>query len=385
MTTEQMLEVRTQLLSAVRDFVKREAIPQAAEHDENDTYPTELFDQMAQMGLFGITVPEKYGGLGVDVLTFSMVFEELAKGWMSLTGPIGSHSMLTFALAKFGSEDQKQRWLPDLASGAKRGGLALTEPGGGTDVAGMQTRAVRDGEEYVINGTKQFITNGRNGDVFLLLAKTDMNTDPPHKGITGFIAEKGPGFTAGKDFNKLGYRGVDTSELIFDDYRISTDEVLGEEEGQGFYQAMDALETGRINVASRAVGVADAAFEAAIKYAQQRETFGRPISSRQSIQNILADMATKIHAARLMTRDAAERKQNGERVDEQAGMAKLYASEICAEVTLDAMRIHGGAGFMKDSPIERYYRDAPLMIIGEGTNEIQRLIIAKNLLKRYEI
>jgi alkylation response protein AidB-like acyl-CoA dehydrogenase len=385
MTTPQILEVRTQLLSAVRDFVKRDAIPQAAEHDENDTYPSELFDQMAEMGLFGMTVPEKYGGLGVDVLTFSMVFEELAKGWMSLTGPIGSHSMLTFALAKYGSEDQKQRWLPDLASGKKRGGLALTEPGGGTDVAGMQTRAVRNGEEYVINGTKQFITNGRNGDVFLLLAKTDMNTDPPHKGITGFIAEKGPGFTAGKDFNKLGYRGVDTSELIFDDYRISTNEVLGEEEGQGFYQAMDALETGRINVASRAVGVADAAFEAAIKYAQQRETFGRPISSRQSIQNILADMATKIHAARLMTRDAAERKQRGERVDEQAGMAKLYASEICAEVTLDAMRIHGGAGFMKDSPIERYYRDAPLMIIGEGTNEIQRLIIAKNLLKRYEI
>jgi len=385
MTTEQMLEVRTQLLSAVRDFVKRDAIPQAAEHDENDTYPTELFDQMAEMGLFGMTVPEKYGGLGVDVLTFSMVFEELAKGWMSLTGPIGSHSMLTFALAKYGSDAQKQRWLPDLASGKKRGGLALTEPVGGTDVAGMQTRAVRDGEEYVINGTKQFITNGRNGDVFLLLAKTDMNTDPPHKGITGFIAEKGPGFTAGKDFKKLGYRGVDTSELIFDDYRISTNEVLGNEEGQGFYQAMDALETGRINVAARAVGVADAAFEAAIKYAQQRETFGRPISSRQSIQNILADMATKIHAARLMTRDAAERKQNGERVDEQAGMAKLYASEICAEVTLDAMRIHGGAGFMKDSPIERYYRDAPLMIIGEGTNEIQRLIIAKNLLKRYEI
>ena len=385
MTTPQILEVRTQLLSAVRDFVKRDAIPQAAEHDENDTYPSELFDQMAEMGLFGMTVPEKYGGLGVDVLTFSMVFEELAKGWMSLTGPIGSHSMLTFALAKYGSEDQKQRWLPDLASGKKRGGLALTEPGGGTDVAGMQTRAVRNGEEYVINGTKQFITNGRNGDVFLLLAKTDMNTDPPHKGITGFIAERGPGFTAGKDFNKLGYRGVDTSELIYDDYRISTNEVLGEEEGQGFYQAMDALETGRINVASRAVGVADAAFEAAIKYAQQRETFGRPISSRQSIQNILADMATKIHAARLMTRDAAERKQRGERVDEQAGMAKLYASEICAEVTLDAMRIHGGAGFMKDSPIERYYRDAPLMIIGEGTNEIQRLIIAKNLLKRYEI
>jgi alkylation response protein AidB-like acyl-CoA dehydrogenase len=384
MTSEQNLELRSQLLSAVRDFVKREAAPQAAEHDENDTYPADLVDQMAEMGLFGMTVPEAYGGLGVDVLTFAMVFEEISKVWMSLTGPIGSHSMLTFAINKHGSEDQKQRWLPDLATGKKRGGLALTEPGGGTDVAAMQTQAVRDGEEYVVNGSKQFITNGRNGDVFLLLAKTDMNTTPAYRGITGFIAEKGTGFTAGKDFNKLGYRGVDTSELVFDDYRISTDEVLGEE-GQGFYQAMDALETGRINVASRAVGVAQGAFEAAINYAQTRETFGRPISSRQTIQNMLADMATKIHAARLMTHHAAEKKQKGDRVDEEAGMAKLYASEICAEVTMDAMRIHGGVGYIKDLPIERYYRDAPLMIIGEGTNEIQRLVIAKNLLKRYEV
>ncbi|MDP6056998.1 MAG: acyl-CoA dehydrogenase family protein [Dehalococcoidia bacterium] len=384
MTTEQMLELRTQLLSAVRDFVRREAAPQAAEHDENDSYPAKLVDQMAEMGLFGMTVPEEYGGLGVDVLTFAMVFEEISKVWMSLTGPIGSHSMLTFAINKHGSEEQKQRWLPDLATGKKRAGLALTEPGGGTDVANMRTHAVRVGEEYVINGSKQFITNGRNGDVFLLLAKTDIDADPAYRGITGFIAEKGPGFTAGKDFNKLGYRGVDTSELIFDDYRISTAEVLGEE-GKGFYQAMDALETGRINVGSRAVGVAQGAFEAAIAYAQSRETFGRPIASRQTIQNMLADMGTKIHAARLMVRDAAEKKQNGDRVDEEAGMAKLYASEICAEVTMDAMRIHGGVGYVKDLPLERYYRDAPLMIIGEGTNEIQRLVIAKNLLKRYKI
>lgn len=384
MTTDQMLEIRTQLLSAVRDFMSREAASQAAEHDENDTYPSDLVDQMAEMGLFGMTVPEEYGGLGLDVVTFAMVFEEISKTWMSLTGPIGSHSMLTFAINKHGTEEQKNHWLPDLAAGKKRGGLALTEPGGGTDVAAMKTRAVKDGEEYVINGNKQFITNGRNGDVFLLLAKTDMDTDPPHRGITSFIAEKGPGFTAGKDFNKLGYRGVDTSELVFQDYRISEHEVL-QGEGNGFYHAMDSLETGRINVASRAVGVAQGAFEAAIKYAQQRETFGRPIASRQTILNMLADMATKIHAARLMTRDAAEKKQRGERVDEEAGMAKLYASEICAEVTMDAMRIHGGVGYIKDLPIERYYRDAPLMIIGEGTNEIQRIVIAKNLLKRYEI
>ncbi|MQG87528.1 MAG: acyl-CoA dehydrogenase [SAR202 cluster bacterium] len=385
MTTKQQLEIRSQLLSVVRDFVKQDVIPQAAEHDEQDSYPSELADQMADLGLFGMTVPEEYGGLGVDVTTFAMVFEELSKGWMSITGPIGSHSMLTWGITKYGTKDQKERWLPDLATGKKRGGLALTEPGGGTDVSGMQTYAQKDGEEYVINGSKQFITNGKNGDVFMLLAKTDMNTDPPHKGITGFIAEKGTGFTAGKDFNKVGYRGVDTSELLFKDYRISSDDLLGKQEGNGFYQVMDSLETGRINVAARAIGVAQAAFEAAIKYSQQRETFGRPISSRQSIQNMLADMATKIHAARLMTMDAAERKDQGDRVDQEAGMAKLYASEICSEVTLDAMRIHGGAGYMKDLPVERYYRDAPLMIIGEGTNEIQRLVIAKNLLKRYEI
>ena len=385
MTTKQQLEIRSQLLSVVRDFVKQDVIPQAAEHDEQDSYPSELADQMADLGLFGMTVPEEYGGLGVDVTTFAMVFEELSKGWMSITGPIGSHSMLTWGITKYGTKDQKERWLPDLATGKKRGGLALTEPGGGTDVSGMQTYAQKDGKEYVINGSKQFITNGKNGDVFMLLAKTDMNTDPPHKGITGFIAEKGTGFTAGKDFNKVGYRGVDTSELLFKDYRISSDDLLGKQEGNGFYQVMDSLETGRINVAARAIGVAQAAFEAAIKYSQQRETFGRPISSRQSIQNMLADMATKIHAARLMTMDAAERKDQGDRVDQEAGMAKLYASEICSEVTLDAMRIHGGAGYMKDLPVERYYRDAPLMIIGEGTNEIQRLVIAKNLLKRYEI
>ena len=387
MPFDQQLEVRSQLLSVVRDFVKRDAIPQASEHDENDTYPSELIDKMADMGLFGMTVPEEYGGLGVDVTTFAMVFEELSRGWMALTGPIGSHSMLTWSITKHGTKEQKQRWLPDLASGKKRGGLALTEPGGGTDVAGIQTRAdkSKNNKEYVINGTKQFITNGRNGDVFLLLAKTDMNANPQHKGITGFIAEKGPGFTPGKDFNKLGYRGVDTTELIFDNYRIDAENVLGSQVGNGFYQVMDSLETGRINVAARAIGVAQAAFEAAIKYAQHRETFGRPISTRQSIQNMLADMGTKIHAGRLITLDAAAKKDQGERVDKEAGMAKLYASEICAEVTLDAMRIHGGAGYVKDSPIERYYRDAPLMIIGEGTNEIQRLIIAKNLLKTYEV
>ena len=385
MTNDQLAEIRNQVLATVREFVKREVVPQAAEHDEQDTYPAVLVDQMAEMGLFGITIPEEYGGLGLDHTTYAMVFEELAKGWLAITGPIGTHSILSYAIEKYGSNEQKKRWLPDLATGKKRGGLALTEPGGGSDVAALQTRAVRDGDGYVVNGNKLFITNGEHGDVFFLLAKTDVQAEPQHRGITGFIAEKGPGFTSGKHLNKLGYRGVDTAELVFEDYRVPAGNVLGDREGQGFYQVMDTLETGRINVAARAVGVATAAFEAAIRYSQQRRTFGKPIAEQQTIQNMLADMATRIHAARLMTYHAAGLKDSGERIDLEAGMAKLFASEMCGEVTLDAMRIHGGYGFTKDLPLERYYRDAPLMIIGEGTNEIQRLVIARNLLKRYEI
>jgi alkylation response protein AidB-like acyl-CoA dehydrogenase len=385
MTVDDLSEIRMQIVSTVREFVKREVIPQAAEHDKQDTYPSALVDQMAEMGLFGITIPEEYGGLGLDHTTYAMVFEELAKGWLALTGPIGTHSILSYAIGKYGSDEQKSRWLPDLATGKKRGGLALTEPSGGTDVASLQTRAVRDGGDFVVNGNKLFITNGEQGDVFFLLARTDPDADPPHRGITGFIAEKGPGFDAGKHLDKLGYRGVDTAELVFQDYRVPAENVLGGEERKGFYQVMDALEAGRINVAARAVGVATAAFEAAIKYAQLRKTFGKPIAEQQTIQNMLADMATKIHAARLMTYHAAELKDSGSRIDLEAGMAKLYGSKICGEVTMDAMRIHGGYGFVKDLPIERYYRDAPLMIIGEGTNEIQRLVIARNLLKQYAI
>ncbi|MBT4073728.1 MAG: acyl-CoA dehydrogenase [Chloroflexi bacterium] len=385
MNPAELEEAQRQIVATVREFVQKDVVPQAAEHDENDTYPTELVEQMAEMGLFGITIPEAYGGLGLDYTTYAMVFEELCKGWMSISAPIGTHSILSAAVNNYGTEAQKQEWLPKLASGEKRGGLALTEPGGGSDVASLQTTAVKDGEEYVVNGNKLFITNGRSGDVYLLLAKTDTSMDPQHRGISAFIAEKGPGFTAGRDLNKLGYRGVDTSELIFQDYRVSADQLVGGEEGKGFYHVMDALETGRINIAARAVGVATGAFELAIKYAQERETFGAKISTRQTIQNMLADMATKIHAARLMTYDAAKKKDSGVRIDLEAGMAKLYASEICAEVTMDAMRIHGGLGYIKDLPLERFYRDAPLMIIGEGTSEIQRLVIAKNLLKQYAI
>ena len=383
--TQQQSEARSQILATVRDFVQREVVPQASKHDHDDTYPHKMVAQLKELGLFGITVPEEYGGLGLDYTTFAMIFEELSKGWLSIAGPIGTHSILTYVVAKFGTEEQKRIWLPLMAQGEKRGGLALTEPDAGSDAAALATTAVRDGEEYVINGSKLFITNGRYGDVFLLMAKTDRTAQPPHRGISAFIAEKGPGFTIGRDLDKLGYRGVDTCELIFQDFRIPAENLVGTEEGQGFYQVMDGLETGRINIGARAVGVATAAFEAAIRYAQQRKTFGEPIANRQAIQLMLADMATKVQAGRLLVYDAAAKKDRGERCDLEAGMAKLFASEMCAQVTLDAMRVHGGYGYIKELPLERYYRDAPLMIIGEGTNEIQKLVIARNLLKRYTV
>ena len=378
-------EARTQIVNMVREFVRRDVEPVAAQLDRDDETPHELINTMKELGLFGITVPEEYGGLGLDYTTFAMIFEEISKGFMSLSGAIGTHHILTYVLTHYGTEEQKRRLLPDLASGRKRGGLALTEPGAGTDVANLQTTARKDGEEYVINGTKMFITNGRYGDAFCLLARTNPNAETKHKGLSCFVVEKGgSGFRVGRDLDKLGYRGLDTSELFFEDFRIPAENLVGGEEGVGFAQVMSGLETGRINIAARAVGVAQAAFDAAIRYSQQRETFGVPISQHQAIQLKLADMATKIQAARLLTYDAAAKKDQGERVDLESGMAKLFASETCQEVTLDAMRIHGGAGYIKDSPVERYYRDAPLMIIGEGTNEIMRLVIARQLLRRPE-
>ncbi|PKB80068.1 MAG: acyl-CoA dehydrogenase [SAR202 cluster bacterium Io17-Chloro-G9] len=378
-------EARIQIVNLVRDFVRREVDPVAAELDREDRVPHDLIDQMKELGLFGITVPEEYGGLGLDYTTFANIFEELSKGLMSLSGAIGTHHILTYVLTHYGTEDQKQKFLPDLAAGRKRGGLALTEPSGGTDMANLQTTATKDGEEYIINGTKMFITNGRYGDIFCLLARTDKDATPNHKGISCFVVEKGgDGFSVGRDLDKMGYRGLDTSELIFDNYPVPAGNLVGEAEGAGFGQVMSGLETGRINVAARAVGVAQAAFNAAIRYSQQRETFGKPISEHQAIQLKLADMATKIQAARLLVYAAAAKKDSGGRVDLESGMAKLFASEVCQEVALEAMRIHGGYGFIKESPVERYYRDAPLMIIGEGTNEVMRLVIARQLLRRPE-
>ena len=385
MTTPTPEEARTQIVNMVRDFVRRDVEPVAAELDREDRVPHDLIDKMKDLGLFGITVPEEYGGLGLDYTTFANIFEELSKGFMSISGAIGTHHILTYVLSHYGTEEQKRQFLPDLASGKKRGGLALTEPGGGTDVANLQTTADKDGEEYVINGTKMFITNGRYGDSFLLLARTDREAEPNHSGISAFVIEKGDkGFKVGRDLDKMGYRGLDTCELIFEDVRIPSENLVGNVEGKGFGMVMSGLETGRINIAARAVGVAQAAFNASIRYSQQRESFGVPISQHQAIQLKLADMATKIQAARLLTYDAAAKKDQGERVDLESGMAKLFASEVCQEVTMEALRIHGGYGYIKESPVERYYRDAPLMIVGEGTNEILRVVIARQLLRRPE-
>ena len=379
-------DVRTQIVELVREFVRRDVEPVAQRYDNEDIYPADLVEVMAEMGLFGISTPAEYGGLGLDHTTLAMIFEELSKGWVSLTGVIGTHHVMSSIIGAVGTDEQKQRYLPPMARGETRGGLALTEPDVGSDVQNIQMTAVKDGDEYVLNGSKMFITNGERGNAFAVLARTDAGADPPHRGISCFVVEKPtPGFSVGQKLDKLGYRGVDTCELIFEECRVPSANLIGGEEGRGFAQVMAALESGRINVVARAVGVATAAFEASIRYAQRRKAFGVPISQHQAIQIKLADMGTKVQAARLLTYEAAAKKDLGERADLEAGMAKLFASEVCGEVTLEAMRIHGGYGYIKDYPVERYYGDAPLMIIGEGTNEIQRLVIARRLLERYPI
>ena len=380
-------DTQNQIVSSVREFVRREVEPIAQEYDNEDIYPEQLIDPMREMGLFGITIPTEFGGLGLDYTTFAMIFEELSKGWMSVSGIIGTHHILGHIVASHGTDQQKAKFLPRLASGELRGGLALTEPEAGSDVQNLQTTAVKDGEEYVLNGSKMFITNGEHGNAFAVLTKTDPDANPRHRGMSCFIIEKpAVGFEVGQHLDKLGYRGLDSCELLFNDCRVDADNLVGAAEGQGFKHVMSGLETGRINVAARAVGVATAAFEAAIRYAQQRETFGEPIASHQAIQLKLADMATKIQAARLLTYDAAAKKDSGQqRIDLEAGMAKLFASEVCGEVTLEAMRVHGGYGYSKEFPVERFYRDAPLLTIGEGTNELQRIIIARQLIARNPI
>jgi len=377
-------KVQADIVAGIRQFVEREVLPHASELEHRDEYPTAIVEGLKAQGLFGANVPAEFGGLGLDYTTFAMVIEELARGWMSIVGPLGTHSVICDILHRFGTERQRRMFLPGLASGERRGGLALSEADAGTDVQRIRTIAVRDGAGYRINGSKMWITNGRHGNTFVLAAKTDPAADPPHAGISAFVIEKGgAGFRVGRDIDKLGYKGVETCELLFDNFYVPADNLIGGREGQGFKQIMTGLESERLNVAARGVGLARAAFEDALRYSQQRHTFGKPICEHQTIQIKLADMATKIEAARLLVYSAAEKKDRGERCDLEAGMAKLFATETAQEVALEALRIHGGAGYSKDLNVERYYRDAPLLIVGGGTNELQRLIIARQLIARH--
>jgi alkylation response protein AidB-like acyl-CoA dehydrogenase len=381
------LDEHQQLVAqTVREFVEREVIPVASDMEHRDEYPHALVETMKALGLFGLNVPEQYGGNDVDYTTFALVFEELSRGWMGLAGILGSHLVLCDVLVRYGTEDQKERWLPRLAKGEPRGGICLSEPNAGTDLQAIATTARRDGEYYVLNGSKMWVTNGRHGQIFLVLTKTDAAAEPRHRGISAFVIEKGrPGLTVGRDIEKMGYKTVETTELLFENFEVPVRDLIGGAEGYGFKQVMTGLEAERLNVAARGLGLARAAFEEAIKYAQQRHTFGKPIAQHQSIQIKLAQMATKIEASRLLIYSAAAKKDRKERCDLEAGMAKLFATETAADVSLEAMRILGGNGFSKDFPVERYYRDAPLLLIGGGTNELQHLIIARQLLQRHAI
>jgi alkylation response protein AidB-like acyl-CoA dehydrogenase len=375
------IDIRDALIETVRRFVAREVIPVASELEHADRYPEAIVEAMKELGLFGVTIPEEYGGLGLDLLTYIGVVEELAYGWMSLSGVVNTHTIAASIIATNGSEDQKKRWLPRLATGEIRGCLSLSEADAGSDTRNLSCRAERDGDEYVITGTKMWVTNGERAAIVALAARTD-------EGISCFIVEKEPGPASGgirvsRDIGKLGYRGIETVEMVYDGHRVPADALLGDP-GRGLGYILGALEVGRINIAARAVGLARAAFDASLQYAQERVTMGKPIAQHQAIQIKLADMATKLEAARLLTRRAAERRQAGERADVEAGMAKLFASETAFEIATEAMRIHGAVGYTTELPIERYYRDAPLMLIGEGTNEIQRLVIARGLLARAE-
>ena len=367
----------------LRSFVSEHVKPVVREYEREGRYPTEIVARMAEMGLFGITVPDEFGGLGLDTVSMSLVFEEISKGWMGVAGVLGSHSLSCRMIAVHGTADQKQRWLPDLATGRRRTGIGLTEPGGGSDLQGITTRAWRDGDHYVVRGTKTWITNARYADPLPVLVKTDPDAEPRHKGMSVMMVEAGlAGFEVTKDIGKLGYKGPESCEVVLDDVRVPADCLLGGVEGRGFVQVMSGLEAGRVNIAARSVGIAQAALDASLSYAQQREAFGRPIAEFQAIQLKLADMATELEAARLLTRWAADRIDKGLRADVEAGMAKYFASEAAIKASLEAMRIHGGYGYSTEFEIERLYRDAPLMAIGEGTNEIQRTVIAKGLLRR---
>ncbi|MQA84422.1 MAG: acyl-CoA dehydrogenase [Streptosporangiales bacterium] len=373
------------IVEVVAEFVDREVRERVRDLEHANAYPEDLIEQMKRMGVFGLCIPEPYGSVGVSASCFALVTEELSRGWMSLAGAMGGHSVVSHLLTRFGTEEQKKRYLPRMATGELRATMALTEPGGGSDLQHMRTIARRTGDAYVVNGTKTWITNARRSGLVALLCRTDPQAQPPHRGISVLLVERETGYTVSRDLSKLGYKGVESCEVVLDDVEVGSDALLGGEEGHGFAQMMRGLEVGRIQVAARAVGVARAAFEDALRYAQERHSFGRPIWQHQSVGNYLADMATQLSAARLLMLDAAERLDSAGRCDLEAGMAKLFASEACMQIALNAMRIHGGYGYSTEFDIERYFRDAPLMIIGEGTNEIQRNVIAKQLVSRHPV
>jgi alkylation response protein AidB-like acyl-CoA dehydrogenase len=370
------------LVETVRAFVDKEVKPTVREVEHANTYPAAWIEQMKRIGIYGLAIPDEYGGSPVSMPCYVLVTQELARGWMSLAGAMGGHTVVAKLLTSFGTDDQQRRYLPAMATGELRATMALTEPGGGSDLQNMSTTALPDGSELVVNGSKTWISNARHSGLIALLCKTDPHAKPRHSGVSVLLVEPGPGLTVSRDLPKLGYKGVESCELSFDGCRVPSTAILGGTPGKGFPQMMKGLETGRIQVASRALGVATAALEDALAYAQQRETFGQPIWKHQSVGNYLADMATKLTAARQLTRYAAERYDSGERCDMEAGMAKLFASEVAMEIALDAVRIHGGYGYSTEYDVERYFRDAPLMIVGEGTNEIQRNVIAGQLVAR---
>ncbi|MFV8047953.1 acyl-CoA dehydrogenase family protein [Mycobacterium sp. 48b] len=369
-------------VETVREFVDKLVKPVARELEHANTYPEDLIEKMKDIGIFGLCIPEPYGYGAVSMPCYVQVAEELARGWMSLAGAMGGHSVVSKLILLFGSEEQKRAYLPRMATGELRATMALTEPGGGSDLQGMRTVARREGDRYVINGSKTWISNARRSDLVALLCKTDPAARPAHTGVSILLVEKLPGFTISKDLPKLGYKGVEACELTFADCRVPSTALLGDTEGKGFAQMMKGLEVGRLQVAARATGVARAAFDDALQYAQDRESFGKPIWEHQAIGNMLADMGTRLYAARSLLLTAAEKFDSGERCDMEAGMAKLFASEIAMQITLDALRVHGGYGYSTEYDVERYFRDAPLMIVGEGTNEIQKGVIAKQLVKR---
>ncbi|MEV0642963.1 acyl-CoA dehydrogenase family protein [Streptomyces sp. NPDC050619] len=370
------------IVALVGEFVDQRVRPRVREYESVDKYPAEFIEEMKKLGFFGLLVPAQYGGADVSTACFARVTEELARGWMSLAGAIGGHSVITYLIKTFGTPEQRSTYLPSMADGTIRATMALTEPGGGSDLQAMRTYAVTEGDDLTITGSKTWISNARHSGLIGLLCVTDRNAAPAHQGMSVILVEPGDGLLISKNLPKLGYRGVEACELVFDGMRVPASAVLGGEPNQGWAHMMRGLEVGRIQVAARAVGVAQAALDDAVKYAQERESFGKPIWKHQSVGNLLADMATKVRAARLMTVDAAQRLDEGSRADMEAGMAKLFASEAAMEVALDAMRVHGGYGFSKEFDVERYFRDAPLMILGEGTNEIQRNVIAAQLIAR---